>query len=59
MAKFVKVSCYRINLDNVTCVDYHNNLIYFIGGHSLDMSQGYMQDFKRIIDEQVKEGGEG
>ena len=58
MAEFVKISSYRINLDNVTCVDYHNNLIYFVGGEALDMSQEYMQDFKRIIDEQLEEGAE-
>ena len=56
MAKFVKISSYRINLDNVTCVDYHTNTIFFISGQALDMSQEYMQDFKRILDEQIKEG---
>ncbi len=54
MANFVKISSYRINLDNVTCVDYHSDLIYFIGGEAINMSPEYMQELKRIIDEQME-----
>lgn len=57
MANFVKVSCCQINLDNIAFVDYSNNLIHFIGGYSLELSQD-MQEFKRILDERVKEGDE-
>lgn len=57
MANFVKVSCCQINLDNIALVDYSNNLIHFIGGYSLELSQD-MQEFKKILDERMKEGDE-
>ena len=56
VANFVKISSCRINLDNVVCVDYHTNLIHFIGGYSLSIEPECMQDFKKIIDKQVKHG---
>lgn len=55
MANFVKVSCYYINLDNVACVEYHQNLIHFIGGQTLNMSSELMREFKDSIDEQVRQ----
>lgn len=58
MAKFVKISSYHLNLDNITSVDYPNNKIHFIDGRTLNLEPEYMQDFKKLINAQIKEGAQ-